>query len=103
MTLADELMRAAALQYEPGKGAPRLTAKGRGELAARIVQAARQAGVPVHRSTELVSLLMQVDLDRQVPEPLYRAVAEVLVWAHGLREAAGSPAPRLPAVETLDG
>lgn len=89
MTLADDLVRAAALQYEPGKGAPRLTAKGRGELAARIVQAAREAGVPVHRSPELVSLLMQVDLDRHIPEPLYRAVAEVLVWAHALR---GTPA-----------
>lgn len=80
-----DILRAAALAYEPGRGAPRLTAKGRGELARRIVEVAGEAGVPVHRSSELVSLLMQVDLDRHIPESLYLAVAEVLVWAHALR------------------
>jgi flagellar biosynthesis protein len=74
--------RAAVLSYEPGAGPPKVVAKGRGDLAHRIVAAAQAAGLPVHRSPELVSLLMQVDVDRHVPEALYRAVAEVLVWAH---------------------
>lgn len=84
MATAYDLPRAAALAYEPGEGPPRLVAKGRGELAQRIVASAQEAGVPVHRSAELVSLLMQVDLDRHIPEALYLAVAEVLVWAHAL-------------------
>jgi flagellar biosynthesis protein len=83
---------AAALAYEPGRGAPRVVAKGRGEIAQRIVAAATMAGVPVHRSPELVGLLMQVDLDRHVPEALYLAVAEVLVWAHGLGPPPGGGA-----------
>ncbi len=79
--------QAAALSYLPGRGAPRLVAKGRGDIARRIVELAREAGVPVAQSPELVSLLMQVDIDRHIPESLYRAVAEVLVWAHGLPAA----------------
>lgn len=88
-----DLPRAAALSYEPGLGPPRLVAKGRGELAQRIVTAAQEAGVPVHRSAELVSLLMQVDLDRHIPEALYLAVAEVLVWAHEIAPERRPPLP----------
>jgi flagellar biosynthesis protein len=96
MTAPYDTLRAAALAYEPGHGAPRLVAKGRGEIAQRIIAAADAAGVPVHRSAELVSLLMQVDLDRHIPEALYRAVAEVLIWARGIaperdpRDSAGA-------------
>ena len=83
--------QAAALTYTAGQGAPRMVAKGRGEIARRIVELAREHGVPVAQSPELVSLLMQVDLDKQIPESLYRAVAEVLVWAHALPQAAHRP------------
>ncbi|MBK7661268.1 MAG: EscU/YscU/HrcU family type III secretion system export apparatus switch protein [Betaproteobacteria bacterium] len=82
------LGQAAALSYRTGQGAPKVVAKGRGELARRIVELARENGVPVAQSPELVSLLMQVDIDKQIPESLYRAVAEVLVWAHALPAAA---------------
>ena len=91
MAAASPQPRAAALSYTPGLGAPRLVAKGRGELAERIVQAANEAGVPVAHSPELIALLMQVDLDRHIPEALYRAVAEVLVWAYEI-----SPGRRPP-------
>lgn len=91
MAAPDRPARAAALSYRPGEGPPRVTAKGRGELAQRIIAAANAAGVPVHQSPELVSLLMQVELDRHIPEVLYRAVAEVLVWA---RELGPEPRPR---------
>lgn len=78
---------AAALTYRSEDGAPRVVAKGRGETAARIIEAARAAGVPVHESRELVALLMQIDLDQHIPVALYQAVAEVLVWAHHLDAA----------------
>jgi flagellar biosynthesis protein len=87
--------QAAALSYLHGQGAPKVVAKGRGDLAKRIVELARASGVPVAQSPELVSLLMQVDIDRQIPESLYRAVAEVLVWAQGLPLPAGREVPRL--------
>lgn len=83
--MANETQRrrdAVALAYQSGSRAPRVVAKGRGILAETIIERAREAGVYVHESPELVSLLMQVDLDQHIPPELYRAVAEVLafVW-----------------------
>lgn len=72
--------RAVALAYRQGDAAPRVVAKGNGLLAERIVQRAREAGVYVHESAELVALLMQLDLDSRIPPQLYVAIAEVLAW-----------------------
>lgn len=67
--------RAVALAYREGAAAPRVVAKGQGIVAEMIIEKAREAGVFVHESPELVSLLMQVDLDQHIPPQLYRAVA----------------------------
>lgn len=71
---------AVALRYAEGDAAPVVVAKGRGVLAEEIVRRAREAGVFVHGSRELVGLLMQVDLDARIPPALYIAVAELLAW-----------------------
>jgi flagellar biosynthesis protein len=80
--------RAAALAYgaaDQQRGrAPRVSAKGGGLVAEEIIARARAAGVPIHESRELVSLLMQVDLDQHIPPALYVAVAEVLAWVYRL-------------------
>ena len=73
---------AVALAYEAGASAPRVRAKGQGAIADEIIRRARAAGVFVHESPELVSLLMQVDLDRQIPPQLYAAIAELLAWIY---------------------
>jgi flagellar biosynthesis protein len=81
---------AAALAYD-GKGgdsAPRVVAKGYGLLADMIVQRAQEAGLYVHRAPEMVSLLMQVDLDSRIPPELYKAVAELLAWLYRLESGA---------------
>ncbi len=75
---------AVALAYQAGTAAPRVTAKGRGLLAEAIIQKAKESGVYVHESPELVSLLMQVDLDQRIPPELYVAVAELLAWLYRL-------------------
>jgi flagellar biosynthesis protein len=75
---------AAALQYERGQAAPRVTAKGRGAVAEEIVRRAREAGVALHESPELASLLMEVDLEQPIPPQLYRVVAELLAWIYRL-------------------
>jgi flagellar biosynthesis protein len=80
----EAVLSAAALAYGPEDRAPRLVAKGRGQIAEEIVRRAREAGVFVHESREMVSLLMQVDLDRHIPAQLYIAVAELLAWLHQL-------------------
>lgn len=77
-------LTAVALAYQTGTSAPRVTAKGRGLLAEAIIEKAREAGVYVHESPELVSLLMQVDLDQHIPPELYIAVAELLAWLYRL-------------------
>jgi len=81
---------AAALRYREGMDAPVLVAKGRGLVAEQIVRRAKEAGVYVHESAELVGLLMQVDLDERIPPSLYRAVAELLVWIYRLENGSTS-------------
>lgn len=78
----DEMARAVAIAYSESERAPRVVAKGYGLVAEEIMSRAREHGVYLHESRELVALLMQVDLDREIPPALYRAVAELLVWLH---------------------
>lgn len=76
--------RAVALRYEPDDAAPRVVAKGYGTIADNIIRSARDNGLYVHESAELVGLLMQVDLDRHIPPALYQAIAELLAWLYAL-------------------
>lgn len=82
----DSAAQAVALVYDPDDGAPRVLAKGRGLLAEEIIARAQAAGVFVHESPELVSLLMQVDMDARIPPELYIAVAELLAWLYQLEQ-----------------
>lgn len=96
------LSQAVALAYDPQRGPPRVVAKGRGAIADAILERAREHGIYVHASRELLTLLMQVDLDRHIPAQLYRAVAELLAWLHrvdaGLLDSGVEP-PRLTLPE----
>jgi flagellar biosynthesis protein len=98
--MSDKRRAAAALAYRDGEFAPRVVAKGRGAVAEAIIERARDSGVYVHQSSELLSLLMQVDLDSYVPPQLYVAIAELLAWLYHLEEAQRSALPgaasRLP-------
>lgn len=76
--------QAVALAYESGDFAPRVLAKGRGAVAEHIIAIAKEQGVFVHESKELVSMLMQVDLDDHIPAELYQAIAEILAWLYRL-------------------
>lgn len=76
--------KAAALHYRGGGGAPTVAAAGRGLIADRIVAEARAAGVPVREDAALAEALAKLDLGHEVPEALWSAVAEALVWAYRL-------------------
>jgi FlhB-like protein len=77
--------RAAALRYDAGRDqAPRVVASGKGVVADRIRAEARAAGVPVRDDAALAEALAGLELGAQVPESLYRAVAETLAWAYRL-------------------
>lgn len=80
---------AVAIRYDPSDSAPRVVAKGYGTLAETIVRTAREHGLYVHESPELVSLLMQVDLDAHIPPKLYVAIAELLAWLYALDTEGG--------------
>ena len=80
----------SALKYT-GDGAPQVVAAGKGHLAASILERAHEAGVPVHRDPALASALAQLSLGQEVPEAMWKAVAEVLAWAYGL--SGGGPTP----------
>nr|WP_275445674.1 MULTISPECIES: EscU/YscU/HrcU family type III secretion system export apparatus switch protein [unclassified Halomonas] len=70
------------MAYHGGDQAPTVLAKGYGDLAERIVNEAQAKGIFVHDAPELVSLLMQVDLDARIPPALYQVIAELLAWVH---------------------
>lgn len=76
------MQNAVALAYLAGESVPKVVAKGSGLIAEAIIERARENGVFVHESKELVSLLMQVNLDQEIPPALYRAVAELLAWLY---------------------
>lgn len=80
---------AVAVSYDPTDSAPRVVAKGYGTLADTIVRTAREHGLYVHESPELVGLLMQVDLDSHIPPRLYVAIAELLAWLYALDTEGG--------------
>lgn len=91
MNPPDERASAVALAYGQGDAAPRVVAKGRGLIADQIVAMAREHGIWVHESPELVAVLMQVDLDRFIPPELYLAVAELLAWVYRLEQGGEKP------------
>ena len=88
---------AVAIAYQTGDNSPRVVAKGKGLIADEIISRAKQHGVHVHESKELVSLLMNVDLDSNIPPNLYHAVAELLAWLYHIET--GQSGKRNQAVE----
>jgi flagellar biosynthesis protein len=72
---------AVALLYD-GENAPRITAKGRGQLARQILELANQHGIPLEDDPELAAILAQIPLGEEIPESLYRAIAEVIGFAY---------------------
>jgi len=92
--MATPRRQAAALRYEPGKDtAPRIVAKGKGLVADKILEVARHHGIPIRQDKELVRMLASLDLYREIPPDLYKAVAEVLAFVYSLNRGARRPQP----------
>lgn len=89
----EEKPLAVALAYQrDADEAPRVVAKGHGEVAAAIQRIAEENGIPVRRDAPLASLLAAVDLDACIPTEAYVAVAQILSYIY--RQAGSRPAPR---------
>jgi flagellar biosynthesis protein len=76
--------QAIALEYGR-RETPVISARGSGDLAERIIEEARKRGVYIAEDPQLVGLLAQLQVDQEIPEQLYTAVAVILAWAYWLR------------------
>lgn len=72
---------AISLEYD-GEGAPTVSAKGYGCVAEEIIQIAKENDIPITSDENLAALLSQVELDSEIPESLYEAVVQVLIFAY---------------------
>ncbi len=73
--------KAIALKYDQeGSSAPKVVAKGQGEIAKKILQKADEFEIPIFKNKALAESLLNLDVDEQIPPNLYKAVAEVFVW-----------------------
>lgn len=86
-TAPQPLTKAAALTYDrESDAAPRLSAKGRGQLAERIIEVARQHNIPVQRDADLVEILEKVDIDSEIPLEVYAIVAEIFAYLYKVNQ-----------------
>ena len=87
MATDEEAEIAVALKYDKEKDtAPRVVAKGMRFKAEKILEIAREAGVPVMRNVPLAHALIRIDVGEEIPEELYDAVAEVLNFIYALQQ-----------------
>ncbi len=76
---------AVALRYDSdSRSAPDVVAKGKGEVAEKILKLAKEHGVPVREDKDLLQLLAVCDVGDEIPVELYTAVAELLAYLYGL-------------------
>ncbi len=86
-TIESQTKKAVALKYEFFKEhAPRVIAKGERRIAEQIIAIAQSNGIYIHEDPELVALLSKIDIGSEIPEILYRAVAEVLAFVFRLNQ-----------------
>ncbi len=86
--MADEEKRkvktAVALEYDPSDDAPKVIASGKGALADRIIEKAKEADVPVHRDDKLADTLSKLEIGEMIPPELYEVVAEILLFVDSM-------------------
>jgi flagellar biosynthesis protein len=78
-----EAIIAAAIKYDGQKdAAPKVVAKGRGAIAEKIIEIAKENNIPLKSDPGLVQILSKLDIDEQIPVELYKAVAEILAFVY---------------------
>ena len=81
----NSIQKTAALKYDAQvNSAPVVKAKGMGVIAEKIIQIARENNIPVREDPDLVELLVQLDLEQEIPPELYKVVAEILAFVYSL-------------------
>lgn len=73
--------KAAALKYEKKSStAPKVLATGKGEMANRIIANAKKYDIPLFANEALVDSLVDLEIDKEIPQELYTSVVEVFIW-----------------------
>ena len=75
---------AIALEYEPEDAAPKIIATGKGIVAERIIEAAKEADVPIHEDSKLADTLSRLEIGEMIPPELYEVLAEILVFVDAM-------------------
>ena len=92
--MAGKRKGAVALSYDQAQDeAPKVAASGRGQVAGRILEAAREAGVPVREDPDLLEVLARVPVGDEIPPEMYQAVAEILAFIYRMNAEMGSADP----------
>lgn len=83
------LKQAIALEYNPAEDAPRVIASGRGILAEKIIEKAKDSDVPIHRDDKLAGTLSRLEIGDMIPPELYEVVAEILIFVDSMDKIKG--------------
>ena len=82
--------KAVALKYDVQQDtAPRVIAKGKGHVAEHILATAQKNAIPVYQNKTLVNMLMALEIDREIPPELYKAIAEVMAYVYKMDKEKG--------------
>lgn len=85
MKKTNKQKKAVALKYQPKvNNAPQVIAKGKGKVAEKIIQIAREHNIYIRDDPDLIELLSQLDINREIPPHLYVVVAELLAFVYSL-------------------
>ena len=78
---------AISLKYSGGSNhAPKVTAKGQGWVADKIIAMAQEQNIPIRKDKDLIELLAKIDVGKEIPASLYKTVAELLAWVYQLNK-----------------
>lgn len=79
-----KVKQAVALEYNPEDDAPRVIASGKGVLAEKIIERAKESDVPIHRDDKLADTLSRLEIGELIPPELYEVVAEILIFVDSM-------------------
>lgn len=85
----NRVKQAIALEYSPQEDAPKVIASGKGILAEKIIERAKESDVPIHRDDKLADTLSRLDIGEAIPPELYQVVAEILVFVDAMDKLRG--------------
>ena len=85
----NKIKQAIALEYDPSEEAPRVIASGRGVLAEKIIEKAKESDVPIHRDDKWADTLSRLEIGDMIPPELYEVVAEILIFVDSMDKLKG--------------